>query len=105
MALSIYDRSVEYIAGINVPEMKAFFWKWLKHHNTYVNTMHRFFHNILLKDETPMPQLSMFERIVEALSENDDSKETADYGAGGANGMRYDFTTRAEFRKMNLYRR
>ena len=95
MALSIYDRSVEYIAGSNVPEMKAFFWKWLKHHNTYVNTMHRFFHNILLKDETPMPQLSLFEIIAEALSENDDSMETADYGAGGAMDMKNNFAPRA----------
>jgi len=32
-AMSIYDRSVEYISGgSNVPEIKEFYWKWRRHH-------------------------------------------------------------------------
>jgi len=32
--LAIYDKSVEYISGgTNVPEIKAFFWKWRRHHH------------------------------------------------------------------------
>jgi uncharacterized protein YfaS (alpha-2-macroglobulin family) len=31
--LALYDKSVEYISGgSNVPEIKAFFWKWRRHH-------------------------------------------------------------------------
>ena len=33
LVMSVYDRSVEYIAGGgNVPEIKAFFWKWRRSH-------------------------------------------------------------------------
>jgi hypothetical protein len=32
--VAIYDKSVEYISGgSNVPEIKAFFWKWRRHHH------------------------------------------------------------------------
>jgi hypothetical protein len=32
-ALTIYDKSVEYISGgSNVPEIREFFWKWRRHH-------------------------------------------------------------------------
>jgi uncharacterized protein YfaS (alpha-2-macroglobulin family) len=32
--VAIYDKSVEYISGgTNVPEIKAFFWKWRRHHH------------------------------------------------------------------------
>ena len=31
--VSIYDKAVEYISGgSNVPEIKAFFWKWRRQH-------------------------------------------------------------------------
>lgn len=34
VALSVYDKSVEYISGgSNVPEIKEFFWKWRRHHH------------------------------------------------------------------------
>jgi alpha-2-macroglobulin len=33
MAISVYDKSLEYISGgSNVPEIKAFFWKWRRSH-------------------------------------------------------------------------
>ncbi len=33
LVVSLYDKSVEYISGgSNVPEIKAFFWKWRRHH-------------------------------------------------------------------------
>ena len=33
LALSVYDKAVEYISGgSNVAEIKAFFWKWRRHH-------------------------------------------------------------------------
>ena len=37
--VSIYDKAVEYISGGgNVPEIKAFFWKWRRHHNPVTDT-------------------------------------------------------------------
>jgi hypothetical protein len=34
VVMSLYDKSVEYISGgSNVPEIKAFFWKWRRSHN------------------------------------------------------------------------
>jgi uncharacterized protein YfaS (alpha-2-macroglobulin family) len=39
LVLSMYDKSVEYISGgSNVPEIKAFFWKWRRGH--YARTEH-----------------------------------------------------------------
>ncbi|HZZ79344.1 MAG TPA: MG2 domain-containing protein, partial [Gemmataceae bacterium] len=33
--VSVYDKSVEYISGgTNVPEIKAFFWQWVRSHHT-----------------------------------------------------------------------
>ncbi len=37
--VAIYDKSVEYISGgTNVPEIKAFFWDWRRHHNPQAET-------------------------------------------------------------------
>ncbi len=38
-AVSVYDKSVEYISGgSNVPEIKAFFWKWRRAHNPHTES-------------------------------------------------------------------
>ncbi len=35
LVASMYDKSVEYISGgSNVPDIKEFFWKWQRSHNT-----------------------------------------------------------------------
>ncbi|MBQ7649765.1 MAG: hypothetical protein IJS15_02340, partial [Victivallales bacterium] len=77
MAISIYDRSVEYIAGNNVPDMKAFFWKWLKSHYKSVVFLWYRFSNVLDDDEESVPQLSRFESIVESLDDDDDNSDEA----------------------------
>ncbi len=39
LVASIYDKSVEYISGgSNVPDIKAFFWKWERRHNPNTET-------------------------------------------------------------------
>ncbi|MDR2754332.1 MAG: alpha-2-macroglobulin, partial [Planctomycetaceae bacterium] len=39
IAVSIYDKSVEYISGgSNVGDIKEFFWKWRRHHSPYFAT-------------------------------------------------------------------
>ncbi|MCA9026613.1 MAG: alpha-2-macroglobulin [Planctomycetaceae bacterium] len=62
MAMSVYDRAVEYISGgSNVPEIREFFWKWRRNHNP--NTEHslaRWSDNLLKQGETPMGNLGVF---------------------------------------------
>ncbi len=60
--LTVYDRSVEYIAGgSNVPEIKEFFWKWRRHHHSQTESnVLRFSHNLLRQNETPMNNLGLF---------------------------------------------
>ena len=61
-ALTIYDRSVEYISGgSNVPEIKEYFWKWRRHHqpNTTDN-LSMVFGNLFRSGETPMSNLGVF---------------------------------------------
>ncbi len=49
MVAAIYDKSVEYISGgSNVPEIKAFFWKWRRRHNPRTeHTLARRFNNLV----------------------------------------------------------
>lgn len=61
-ALTVYDKSVEYISGgSNVPEIKEFFWKWRRNHYPQREcTLDRFFNNLLKNGETPMNDLGIF---------------------------------------------
>jgi uncharacterized protein YfaS (alpha-2-macroglobulin family) len=60
--VSVYDKSVEYIAGgSNVPEIREFFWKWRRHH--YPHTESSLVHwlgNLLRHNEVGMSDLGMF---------------------------------------------
>ncbi len=39
LVVTMYDKAVEYISGgSNVPDIKEFFWKWRRHHNSYRET-------------------------------------------------------------------
>jgi uncharacterized protein YfaS (alpha-2-macroglobulin family) len=60
--LSIYDRSLEYIAGgSNVPEIREFFWKWRRtHHPQTESTLDRWFQNLIRQPEKPMANLGVF---------------------------------------------
>ena len=54
--VAMYDKAVEYISGgSNVPEIKAFFWKWRRNHNMQMETnLGRYFYNLLHSGETGM---------------------------------------------------
>jgi uncharacterized protein YfaS (alpha-2-macroglobulin family) len=60
--LTMYDKSVEYISGgSNVPEIKAFFWKWRRnHHSQSENTLDRYGHNMTLPGQVGMSDLGIF---------------------------------------------
>ena len=46
--VAVYDKAVEYISGgSNVPEIKAFFWSWKRHHHPQTeSSLDRWFHNL-----------------------------------------------------------
>jgi uncharacterized protein YfaS (alpha-2-macroglobulin family) len=63
--LSVYDRSVDYVAGgSNVPEIREFFWKWRRHHHPqHEGSLDRSFFNLLKPGETPMSTLGAFGEV------------------------------------------
>ncbi len=61
-ALSVYDKSVEYVAGgSNVPEIRAFFWQWRRHHSPQTETsLSHALGNLLRSGEIGMADLGTF---------------------------------------------
>lgn len=60
--VSVYDKSVEYISGgSNVPEIKEFFWKWRRNHNSHTfHSLSRYFPNLVERNEQGMGNLGIF---------------------------------------------
>ncbi len=60
--VAIYDKSVEYISGgTNVPEIKAFFWKWRRHHHPQTeSSLARFSGGIVPPKARPMADIGLF---------------------------------------------
>ncbi len=60
--LAVYDKAVEYISGgSNVPEIKAFFWRWNRSHFPQTeSSLDRSFHNLLKPREVAMQDLGAF---------------------------------------------
>ena len=60
--LSLYDKSVEYIAGgSNVPEIREFFWKWRRHHQPQTeSSLVHWLGNLLRQNEIAMSDLGIF---------------------------------------------
>src|SRR5207247_9665360 len=99
-AISVYDKSVEYISGgSNVPEIKEFFWKWRRHHYPQTeSSLAHWFGNILRQKELGMSNLGVFgEMVVEEMkkekgapAEGQGHQPTAPgaaFGAGGPAGL------------------
>ncbi len=62
LALSAYDKAVEYISGgSNVPEIKAFFWKWRRHHRPHTeSSLQRRFMNLVKSGLPSMENVGVF---------------------------------------------
>ncbi|GAB4138696.1 MAG: alpha-2-macroglobulin family protein [Thermogutta sp.] len=60
--VAIYDKSVEYISGgSNVPEIKAFFWKWRRRHNPQTeHSLDRQSWNVVPSNKPGMNDLGVF---------------------------------------------
>lgn len=66
LVLAVYDRAVEYISGgSNVPEIRAFFWKWRRHHHPQTeHSLARWFYNLTKSGEEVMSHLGAFGDLV-----------------------------------------
>ncbi len=66
LVLAVYDRAVEYISGgSNVPEIRAFFWKWRRqHHPQTEQSLARWFSNLTRSGEEVMANLGAFGDLV-----------------------------------------
>ncbi len=86
--VAIYDKSVEYISGgTNVPDIKAFFWKWRRHHHS--QTMHslsRSSQNMLPRNQPGMEDLGIFGGTV--VEETLKGGVYSPGGFGGGRGVR-----------------
>jgi hypothetical protein len=62
LAVAAYDKAVEYISGgSNVPEIKAFFWKWRRrHHPRTESSLSRYFRNVVPPNTITMAFLGVF---------------------------------------------
>ncbi len=60
--LAVYDRAVDYIAGgSNVPDIRAFFWNWRRHHNPqFESSLDRLSSPLIGSDEPAMMALGLF---------------------------------------------
>jgi uncharacterized protein YfaS (alpha-2-macroglobulin family) len=85
--VSVYDRSVEYVSGgPNVPEIKAFFWKWRRSHVPMTeSSLLRWFDN-LNPDGTVMSSLGVFGDSF--IEKEKDDRETPGL-SGGSGEVRF----------------
>jgi uncharacterized protein YfaS (alpha-2-macroglobulin family) len=83
--LSVYDKSVEYVAGgSNVPEIREFFWKWRRHHFPQTETsLAHWFGNLLRQGEVPMSNLGVFGEGVIEMEGAPRGGPGFGYGVGG----------------------
>ena len=60
--VAIYDKSLEYISGgSNVPDIKAFFWKWRRQHRPQTeSSLDRWFQNLIPPKTLGMADLGVF---------------------------------------------
>lgn len=91
LALTVYDKSVEYISGgSNIQEIREFFWKYRRHHNpSTMSSLARYFGNLLKRNEKGMSNLGVFGHLTAEIEEKQsDKKSNADFGMEGGNRSR-----------------
>ncbi len=81
--LTVYDRAVEYISGgSNVPEIRAFFWKWRRQHQPSTrSSVERWRGNIVHPNQVAMQALGLFGHLVAEM-------EDAGFAVRGGGGER-----------------
>ena len=104
VVMSVYDKSVEYISGgSNVQEIKAFFWKWRRHHNPSSEySLQRFFQNLVPPNSIGMDPLGVFG---EQIADEDEAREGAwnrNQGTTRSSRLMTGFDTAKNTRRQNL---
>ncbi len=88
-AISVYDKSVEYISGgSNVADIKAFFWKWRRnHHPRTESSLQRLFRNLLKKGEEGMNNVGVFGHLTAGAGGGDFGGAVRRMEGGEAKGL------------------
>ncbi|MFM7118322.1 MAG: alpha-2-macroglobulin family protein, partial [Planctomycetota bacterium] len=84
VVMTMYDRAVEYISGgSNVPEIREFFWKWVRsHYPQSESNLGRMFGNLYRPNTIPMNDLGVFvDQVADYLME--DGPMGGGLGGGG----------------------
>jgi hypothetical protein len=92
LVLSVYDKAVEYISGgSNVPEIKAFFWKWRRTHNANTeSSLYRWCYNLLKEKEIGMQNLGVFGHLAQGVDGyKDDISDVSLRGNGNVENRRH----------------
>jgi hypothetical protein len=87
--VAIYDKSLEYISGgSNVPDIKSFFWKWMRQHYPQTETsLQRDSGNIAEPSDQAMRDLGLFGgTAIDDVSVERDSGRMMKANSGGAMG-------------------
>jgi hypothetical protein len=89
--VAIYDKSVEYISGgTNVPEIKAFFWKWRRHHHPQTeSSLQRGSGNLIPPNTVGMNDIGLFgATAVDEVAAGGDKGMAPGMGSGFGGGRR-----------------
>src|SRR5262249_25213023 len=81
--VSVYDKSVDYIAGgSNIPEIKEFFWKWRRHHYPRTESSLQYYSGQLFKrNEIGMNNLGIFgATVVEEYAKSGKKEQQGAHG-------------------------
>jgi uncharacterized protein YfaS (alpha-2-macroglobulin family) len=99
--MAVYDRALEYISGgSNVPEIRSFFWKWRRQHQTRTESgLFRRFHNILKKKEVPMRNIGVFGHLMHGDVEDDQGVQARDIVAKAPAAAEYGVAANATMQK------
>jgi uncharacterized protein YfaS (alpha-2-macroglobulin family) len=85
--LTVYDRAIEYISGgTNVPEIRAYFWKWRRNHLPGTrSSVDRWNGNVIHPGDVPMQAIGIFGHL---LDERIDGDSIVVNGMARMKGMR-----------------
>lgn len=85
VALTMYDRSIEYISGgSNVPEIREFFWKWRReHYPQTLDNLGRVFRHLAKWNEAQMQSIGAFGHLVDEFAEGAAAEGAVMSGMGG----------------------
>ncbi|MCE9605012.1 MAG: alpha-2-macroglobulin [Planctomycetia bacterium] len=83
--VAVYDKSVEYISGgSNVPDIKAFFWKWRRQHYPRTESSLSIQSGNLMKSgEVGLNDIGVFGGSIADDLDTDERKDGAGFGRGG----------------------